>query len=184
MCLILHIFSDHWITWCLKFFNYCCDKLIYQVFLLLHKSQTAVSSWKKSIDSLFSVIRCSRGQAFYMWEKVLLWKKCYWHKDFWLNVQGKMNNMWCRKNTQMYILDVSFPESWEIDVMETNLKITIMIFHWAASERCLHHRYPVLQVIWYEQKCMLCTVAPVILNSTYCIWKYYVTQIFTDLQLL
>lgn len=40
-------FSDHWITWCLKFFNYCCDKLIYQVFLLRHKSQTAVSSWKK-----------------------------------------------------------------------------------------------------------------------------------------
>lgn len=84
----------------------------------------------------------------------------------------------------MYILDVSFPVSWEMDVMETNLKIAIMIFYWAASEMCLRHIYPVLHVIWYEQKCMLCTVEPVILNSTYCIWKYYVTQTFTDLQWL
>lgn len=98
-------------------------------------------------------------------------KKVLLNKDFWLSVWGKINNMWCRKNTQMYILDVSFPVSWEIDVMETNLKIAIMIFHWAASERCLRHIYPVLHVIWYEQKCMLCTVGPVILNSTYCIWN-------------
>lgn len=54
----------------------------------------------------------------------------------------------------MYILDVSFPVSWEIDVMETNLKIAIMIFHWAASERCLYISCPSCYLIWTEMHAM------------------------------